>query len=96
MGGGFMENIFDCNEEKMQIFSTLCKNFILAQILAIGIGLSSGISLISRHHIDDTSQVIFSFQKHHTYILQVKVARMMHIPDVPAAEKSYFTWKNVA
>ena len=47
MGGGFMENIFDCNEEKMQIFPTFCKNFILAQILALGFGLTSGFSQIS-------------------------------------------------
>ena len=48
MGGGFMENIFDCNEGKMQIFPTLCKNFILAQILALGFGLaSSGFGQIS-------------------------------------------------
>ena len=43
-----MENIFDCNEGKMQIFPTLCKNFILAQILALGFGLtSSGFGQIS-------------------------------------------------
>ena len=47
MGGGFMENIFDCNEGKMQIFPTLCKNFILAQILALGFGLMSGSSQMS-------------------------------------------------
>lgn len=47
MGGGFMENIFDCNEGKMQIFPTLCKNFILAQILALGFGLASGFGQIS-------------------------------------------------
>lgn len=42
-----MENIFDCNEGKMQIFPTLCKNFILAQILALGFGLMSGLSQMS-------------------------------------------------
>ena len=54
MGGGFMENIFDCNEGKMQIFPTFCKNFILAQILALGFGLTSGLSQISssRHQIN--------------------------------------------
>ena len=58
MGGGFMENIFDCNEGKMQIFPTICKKFVSAQILALGFGLTSGLSRISseRHLIDEVKK----------------------------------------
>ena len=58
MGGGFMENIFDCNEGKMQIFSPLCKNIFSAQVLALCFGISTGSRLESARKFETSYEVI--------------------------------------
>ena len=53
-----MENIFDCNEGKMQIFSPLCKNIFSAQVLALCFGISTGSRLESARKFETSYEVI--------------------------------------
>ena len=57
MGGGFMENIFDCNEGKMQMFLHYVKYLFSTNILALGFGLFTGGFGLSPRSYEESHEV---------------------------------------